>query len=101
MWCFLRAGARKKHHMYFHTPEIPNEPLNSKGPPEVVRAALWNSNLSGQWPDEIIPGWTYLILLWCRPWPVCYPVRMVWVRFRPLRPYRLYAGGLRMESDGP
>jgi len=25
MWCFLRADARKKHHIYTHTPEIPNE----------------------------------------------------------------------------
>jgi hypothetical protein len=27
MWCFLRAPARKKHHMYSNTPEIPKEPL--------------------------------------------------------------------------
>ena len=25
MWCFLRANVRKKHHMYSHTPEFPNE----------------------------------------------------------------------------
>jgi hypothetical protein len=32
MWCFLRAPARKKHHMYSHTPEIPNEASFSQPP---------------------------------------------------------------------
>jgi hypothetical protein len=27
MWCFLRVGTRKKHHMCSHTPEIPNDPI--------------------------------------------------------------------------
>ena len=27
MWCFLRASARKKHHMYSHTPEFTGEPV--------------------------------------------------------------------------
>jgi hypothetical protein len=32
MWCFLRAGTRKKHHMCSHTPEIPNEPISTQPP---------------------------------------------------------------------